>query len=171
MSLFQQNEMSSRVTVGHQKSRLIFYWVAQVVKNLPAMWEPALSSIPGSERSPGEGNGKPFQYSCLENHMDGGAWWATVHRITKNWTRLSDFTFTFLWNCMILFSFYQMKAHVPDAEWGQTNQNIRVRSRKGLLTGQARRPVAQGLVEVNLSTILDLFGFNQSTCPWAMPFF
>ena len=39
-----------------------------------------LDSIPGSGRSPGEGNGNPLQYSCLENPMDGGAWWATVHR-------------------------------------------------------------------------------------------
>ena len=39
--------------------------------------------IPGSRRSPGEGNGKPFQYSCLGNPMDGGAWWATDHGITK----------------------------------------------------------------------------------------
>ena len=43
----------------------------------------------------GEGNGTPLQYSCLENHMDGGAWWAAVHGITKSRTRLSDFTFTF----------------------------------------------------------------------------
>ena len=48
-------------------------------------------SIPGLERSPGEGNGNPLQYSCLENPMDGGAWWATVHRVTKSRTRLSDF--------------------------------------------------------------------------------
>ena len=43
----------------------------------------------------GEGNGTPLQYSCLENPMDGGAWWATVHEIAKSQTRLSDFTFTF----------------------------------------------------------------------------
>ena len=43
----------------------------------------------------GEGNGNPLQYSCLENPMDGGAWWATVHRVEKSQTRLSDFTFTF----------------------------------------------------------------------------
>ena len=42
----------------------------------------------------GEGNGTPLQYSCLENPMDGGAWWAAVHRVAKSWTRLSDFTFT-----------------------------------------------------------------------------
>ena len=54
-----------------------------------------LGSIPGSRRSPGEGNGNPLQYSCLENPMDGGAWWATAHGVTKSRTQLSDFTFTF----------------------------------------------------------------------------
>ena len=49
-------------------------------------------SIPGWGRSPGEGNGNPLQYSCLENTMDGGAWWATVHGVTPSQTRLSDFT-------------------------------------------------------------------------------
>ena len=42
----------------------------------------------------GEGNGTPLQYSCLENPMDGGAWWATVHGVTKSRTRLSDFHFS-----------------------------------------------------------------------------
>ena len=51
-----------------------------------------LGSIPGLGRSPGEGNSNPLQYSCLENPMDQGAWWATVHGVTKSWTRLSDFT-------------------------------------------------------------------------------
>ena len=54
-----------------------------------------LGSIPGLGRSPGEGNGNPLQYSCLENPMDGGAWWATVHGVEKSRTRLRDFTFTF----------------------------------------------------------------------------
>ena len=43
----------------------------------------------------GEGNGTPLQYSCLENPMDGGAWWAIVHGVAESRTRLSDFTFTF----------------------------------------------------------------------------
>ena len=47
-----------------------------------------LGSIPGSGRSPGEGNGNPLQYSCLENPMDGGAWWATVHGVAKSRTPL-----------------------------------------------------------------------------------
>ena len=42
-----------------------------------------------------EGNGTPLQYSCLENLMDGGAWWTAVHGVAKSQTRLSDFTFTF----------------------------------------------------------------------------
>ena len=45
-----------------------------------------LSSVPGLGRSPGEGNGNPLQYPCLENSMDRGAWWATVHRVAKSWT-------------------------------------------------------------------------------------
>ena len=44
---------------------------------------------------PGEGNGTPLQYYCLENPMDGGAWWAAVHEVAKSRTRLSDVTFTF----------------------------------------------------------------------------
>ena len=43
-----------------------------------------LGSIPGSGRSPGEGNGNPLQYPCLENSMDGGAWQATVHGVTES---------------------------------------------------------------------------------------
>ena len=54
-----------------------------------------LGSNPGLGRSPAERNGNPLQYSCLENPMDGGAWWATVHGVAKSRTRLSDFTFTF----------------------------------------------------------------------------
>ena len=49
-----------------------------------------LGSIPGVGRSPGEGNSYLFQYSCLENPMNRGAWWATIHGVTKIWTQLSD---------------------------------------------------------------------------------
>ena len=55
-----------------------------------------LGSIPGSGKFPGEGNGNPLQYSCLENSIDGGAWWATVHGVIKSQTRLSNFTSIFL---------------------------------------------------------------------------
>ena len=56
-----------------------------VVKSLPVKEGDIRDTgvIPGSERSPGEGNGNLLQYSCLENLMDRGAWWATVHGVTK----------------------------------------------------------------------------------------
>ena len=68
--------------------------VAQLVKNLPVVQETQVQFL-GWEDSPGEGNGNPLQYSCLENPMDRGTWWATVHGVAKSRTRLSDFTFTF----------------------------------------------------------------------------
>ena len=68
--------------------------VAQMVKNLPASaGDPG--SIPGSGRSPGEGNGSPLQYSCLENSTDRGTWQTTVHGVTtKSQTQLSNKTHT-----------------------------------------------------------------------------
>ena len=63
-----------------------------VVKNPPANAGDArhVGLTPGSGRSPGGGNGTPLHYSCLKNPMNGGAWWATVQRVTKSQTRLSD---------------------------------------------------------------------------------
>ena len=60
--------------------------VALVVKNLPANTGDIRDSdlIPGLGRSPGGGHGNPLQYSCLENHMGRGVWWATVHGVTKS---------------------------------------------------------------------------------------
>ena len=54
-----------------------------------------LKYVAVDEHSRVTGNGTPLQYSCLENPMDGGAWWAAVHGVSKSWTRLSDFTLTF----------------------------------------------------------------------------
>ena len=66
-----------------------------MVKNLPASAGDLrdMGSIPELERSPGGGHGSAFHYSYLENPMERGAWWATVHGVTKSWTRLSDFHF------------------------------------------------------------------------------
>ena len=72
------------------KQIMIDSLVAQTVKHLRD--DPGL--IPGSGRSPGEENGNPLQYSCLENSMDGGAWRATVHGVAKSRTPLSCFTYT-----------------------------------------------------------------------------
>ena len=66
-----------------------------VGKNQPAKAEDTGDTrnaglIPGSGRSLGGGNGNPLQYSCLENSMDGGTWWPTIHGVTKSWTLLSN---------------------------------------------------------------------------------
>ena len=60
--------------------------VAQVIKNLLANAEDVrdAGSVPGSGKPPGEGNGNPLQYSCLENPMGRGAWWATVHGVAES---------------------------------------------------------------------------------------
>ena len=72
--------------------------LAQIIKHLPAVPSACnaghLGFIPGLGRYPGEGNGTPLQYSCLQNSMDVGAWSATVHGVAKSRTRLNDFTFT-----------------------------------------------------------------------------
>ena len=62
--------------------------VTLVVKNLLAGDIREVGSVLGSGRSPREGHGNLLQYSCLENSMDRGAWWATVHGVATNWTQL-----------------------------------------------------------------------------------
>ena len=64
--------------------------VAQTVMNESACNAGDSGSILELRISPGEGNGNPLQYSCLENSIDRGAWWTTVHGVTKSWTQLSD---------------------------------------------------------------------------------
>ena len=63
--------------------------MAQTVKNLPAMQDTWFQS-PDQNESPGEGNGNPLQYSCLENPMDRGAWRVIIHGVAKSRTRLSS---------------------------------------------------------------------------------
>ena len=58
-----------------------------------------LGLVPGLGRFPGEGNGHPLQYSCLENSMDKGAWWATVNGVTKSQTQLSNYHLHFSLSC------------------------------------------------------------------------
>ena len=83
---------------GGRGNPLQYSWaslVAQMVKNPPAVQETWVQSLGWEDSFPGEGNGYPLQYSCLENSMDRGAWWATVHGVSMSQTQLSDFTFTF----------------------------------------------------------------------------
>ena len=83
-------------TVGLLKLGCVQGFLGGSVKNPPGSGGDTreTGSIPGSGRSPREGNGNPLQYSCLGNSMDRGAWWATVHGVAKSQTQLSNFTFT-----------------------------------------------------------------------------
>ena len=83
--------------------------VAQTVKSLPAVQ----GSIPGLGKSPGEGNGEPLQYPYLENPMDGGAWWATVHGMANSRIWLSDFTL-----CMYVYQLEYQNHQLVVCEWG-----------------------------------------------------
>ena len=79
----------------------------------------------------GEGNGTPLQYSCLENPMDGGAWWAAVHGVDRNQTQLRDLTFTFLhwrrkWQLTPVFLLGESKGRrvlVGCRLWGRTESD------------------------------------------------
>ena len=64
--------------------------IAQLVKKNPSAMQETQVQFLGQEDSPGERNGNPLQYSCLENSMDRRAWRATVHSVTKSWIQLSD---------------------------------------------------------------------------------
>ena len=66
-----------------------------------------------TEHKHGEGNGTPLRYSCLENPMDGGAWWAAVHGVAKSWIRLSNFTFTLHFHALEK----EMAAHSSILAW------------------------------------------------------
>ena len=82
----------------HQRSGVMGQRASGILKDAESVSKPRICLLPGLAGFVcvfGEGNGTPLQYSCLENPMDGGAWWATVHGVAESRTRLSDFPFTF----------------------------------------------------------------------------
>jgi len=87
---FRMDWLDVLVVQGTLKSLLQYHSSkASILRCSAFFYNPTLTSIQG------EGNGNPLQYSCLENPMDRGAWWAAVHGVSKTWTQLSNFTFTF----------------------------------------------------------------------------
>ena len=89
MSLYTEHHSQKRESQLISLMEVIDEWDSQVVlvvKNPPTNAGDIrdAGSIPGSGRSPGGGHGNPLQHSCLENHMDRGAWWATVHRVSES---------------------------------------------------------------------------------------
>ena len=90
MSPFLEEKMDSREVKWHvQLAGFLLGFPGSVIKNPPANARD-VGSIPGLERSLGEGNGNPLQYSCLETFMVGGAWLSIVHGLAKSQTQLSD---------------------------------------------------------------------------------
>ena len=103
-------------------------------------------SIPGSGRSPGEGNGNPLQYSCLENPMDREAWWATVHAVAKSQK----------WLKWLTFSFSFRKGHIIHEAQRTGNQ---------LVSGSAKQFIKYSLTTCILpfSNVTDIYWFP-TTC-------
>ena len=96
-----------------------------VVKNL-LVNAGDLGSIPGSGRPPGEGNSNPLQYSCLENPMDGGAWWATVHGVAQSRTRLKQLSSS---SSSHYFSWEIPWTEEPGSPWGsRVRHNIETKT-------------------------------------------
>ena len=107
LSLTRPREGGSRIISSHacflnlwsSFSLVLIYVLLYICQDFPSSFEGKESgpnagdpgSVLGLGRSPGEENGNPLQYSCLENSMNRGAWRATVHGVTKSWTRLSDY--------------------------------------------------------------------------------
>ena len=89
MNLFTKHKQTQRhrkQTLGYQRGQLAGGW-GGVVEDKLGVWDYHIYLI---TYKTGAGNGNPLQYSCLENSMDRGTWWATVHGVAKSWTRLSD---------------------------------------------------------------------------------
>ena len=102
-----------------------------------------LGLIPRLGRSPGEGNGNPLHYSYLENSMDGGAWWATVHGVTKSQTQLSDFSglsiFLIISKNQLLVSLIHREALKTFLHWAEgllkwTSQYLNLNVKETMLT-------------------------------------
>ena len=87
-----QDEYVASRKLAYSTSSMRVFFGDTVVKNLSANAGDSGDAglIPGSRRCPGEGSGNPLQYSCLENSMDRGAWWATFRGVTMSWTQHSD---------------------------------------------------------------------------------
>ena len=88
-----KNWIDVRWSNGRQSNRSLVYILGGSDGKVSACNAGDPGSLPGSGRSPGDGNGNPLQYPCLENPMVRGAWQVIVHGVAKSWTWLSDFTF------------------------------------------------------------------------------
>ena len=115
LSSLSHTENSHLLSILHMVMYVsLGFLVAQRLKHLPvsACNVGDLGLIPWSGRSSGEGNGNPLQYSCLENPIDRGAWWAAVHGVAKSWTRL-HFHFQCMFPCYSLHASHLLSRPPP----------------------------------------------------------
>ena len=96
------------------------------VKNPPdyAGDESDMGSLPGSGRFPGVGNGNPLQYSCLENPMDRGAWWAAVHRVAKSWTQPKQLSTIVCWMIFLFLRIVERNCYGYAANIDEKQTNV-----------------------------------------------
>ena len=99
-----------------------------------------VGSIPGLGRSPGRGHGNPLEYSCLENLMDKGVWWPTVHKVAKRWTR-------------------QMTKHAGMPQTSRS-ETFPLSFPQETLSRTKWRKVSQPLLKENIVLFLSFFNFN-----------
>ena len=116
------------------KSSIPFWGASQVVlvvKNPPANAGDIRDAglIPGSGRSPGGGRGSPLQCSCLENPMDRGAWWATVHWVIKNWTWLKQLSTHA--HTVFLYSTSRSHAQSRNSDMNVESKHMNVKRERG----------------------------------------
>ena len=119
------------------------YWgfpSGTAVKNPPASegYTRDLGSIPGLGRSPGKGNGNPLQYHCLKSPMDRGAWWATVHGVTKSQSQLSMHSRTSFTEPKFCCCFYPLMlvicmVIIPEGQWANINE-LSVKKSRGCIS-------------------------------------
>ena len=144
MTHFQWHQAINQRRSGHSlvktyiqiKSSIPFFRPSQVVllvKNPPANAGDIRDAglIPGSERSPGGGHGNPLQYSCLENSMDRGAWWATVHCVIKNWTCLKQLSIHAHTISLYSTSRSHMQSRNSDTNGESKHMNVKGKGRIG----------------------------------------
>ena len=125
------------------------------------------ASVPGWERSPGEENGNPRQYPCLENPMDRGAWWASVHGVTQSQTRPSDEHFQFHETSAVPHPAASLSQHLlrnsvmtlKRFTWREHHQSLHTCAHDG------RQPPGGSAVRMSLSKVPEFLQFNHTHSP------
>ena len=151
--------------------RLLPTWASQValvVKNPPAGDFRTMGSRPGLGRSPGGEHGNPLQHSCLENSMDRGAWRATVHKVTKSQTQLSDLGPTLLHTRPFITEYCYWALLLSNRKTPEPGTKAGTRNVKVLFTNNTERSSLTFSCFVNYYRYLPAMDFlNQTSSPFS----